>query len=126
MRSVPRSFVQLAAHTVAAFSEATHARKLPNARRYVSNSARDIGAPWPGTASRNGVAQTSSRAPCHRAGHAVSKKGAGKVTRSPITATLVASSYNQRSAVVTAFVATRRESGCPAILIVLDRSTGTS
>ena len=62
IRNGATSFVQPAAHVAGGLSEPTHVRKLPNAWRYVSKSARVITGPCPGTAMRNGVAHTSSSA----------------------------------------------------------------
>ena len=81
-------------HTASAgLSDPTQARNRPNALRYVSNCVRVIGSPCPGTACETAWPTPRRALLAIRAGHAVSKNGAGSVTRSPITATPVAASY---------------------------------
>src|ERR1044072_9836381 len=61
-----------------------------------------MGAPWPGMRNDQSASATGASAVCQPVGQSVSRNGAGRVTRSPATATWVAGSRSQTSPAVTA------------------------
>src|SRR5579864_6914036 len=81
------ALVQSAAHSVLPRVDAEQSIRALKAARHTPNCARVIGDPCPGTAILNGVAQIASSAVRQPPEQAVSRNGAGRVTRSPTAAT---------------------------------------